>query len=459
MGTSVRRLGVAMAALLLFALSNALSQANDSGPPQVWVVALDGAVGPASVDLIIRAISDADQAGAEALVIRMNTPGGLDKAMRDLVQTILASRIPVITYVSPNGARAASAGTYIAYASHIAAMAPATNIGSSTPVSIAPTSAPPQSPAPAGQSPAEPAAPSDDNAMRNKIINDAVAYLQSLAEMRGRNIEWAEETVRSGANLRASEALQRNVVDFVAPSLSALLETINGTQVSLKDSTRTLDTAGAQIHEVTTDWRHDLLSTITDPSIAYGMLIIGIYALMLEFYNPGLIIPAVTGIILIMLGAYGLQLLPINYAGLALLLLGVGLMIAEIITPTLGLLGLAGVAAFVFGSLLLFDDETPGYQLPVAIIGAFTITTAAAVFAIVGMALRASSSRIVSGVEGMIGGAAEASEQFVAHEGDYVGRVRAFGEDWQAIADHPVSPGDELRVTKVDGLCLHVAAR
>jgi membrane-bound serine protease (ClpP class) len=443
-----------------------------SGNPGVLLVDLDGPVGPASVDLIIRTIDDANEQGREAVILRMNTPGGLDKAMRDLVQVILASNVPVITYVAPNGARAASAGTYIAYASHIAAMAPATNIGSSTPVSIAPQGLPT---APAGQPPGRqpdtaadepgqdgdgstpPAAPPAD-AMGRKVVNDAVAYLQSLAELRGRNIEWAERTVREGANLRASEALDLNVVDLIAADLGELLQAVHGRSVDVRTGSRTLNTAGAAITVVETDWRHDLLATITDPSIAYGLLIIGIYALILEFYNPGLIVPAVTGIILILLGAYGLQLLPVNYAGVGLVLLGVILMIIEVVTPTLGILGVAGLVSFVLGSMIMFDSDVPGVGLPIGIIAAFAVATGVTIFFVVGMAMRARSQKIVSGTEAMLGATGEALGEFEqAHDQLYHGDVRAFGEIWQARSNQPITAGDKVVVQAVDGLVLEVS--
>ncbi len=450
------RLRLALPWVLTALLFAAGSGASDT---EVWVVDLEGAVGPASVDLIIRSIDDAYAADAEAVIIRMDTPGGLDKAMRELVQHILNSPIPVVTYVAPNGARAASAGTYIAYASHVAAMAPASNIGSSTPVSLAPQNIPstPASPSGTGDDKSDqPPAPLD--AMGKKVINDAVAYLQSLAELRDRNIEWAEETVREGANLRASVALELNVINLIAADLPALLEALDQREVALVDGKRTLNTAGATVHQVESDWRHDLLATITDPSIAYGMLIIGIYALILEFYNPGLVIPSVTGIILILLGAYGLQLLPVNYAGLALLLLGVGLMVAEVITPTFGVLGIGGVAAFVMGSLMLFDSEVPGYQLPIYIIAAFATITAALIFLAVGMAIRARNSKIVSGVEAMLGAPAIAQGDFASTSevGQFHGDVLAFGEIWQADADTPITGGEHLRVCAVNGLILQV---
>ena len=433
---------------------------------EVWVVDLDGAVGPASTDLVIRAIEDAGEANAEALVIRMDTPGGLDKSMRDLVKAILAADVPVITYVSPDGARAASAGTYIAYASHIAAMAPATNIGSSTPVSIAPagpTPSPPSRPAPkpppdsegsggSNQDP-EPEAvtqPAAD-AMTKKVVNDAVAYLQSLAEKRGRNVEWAEKTVRDGANVRATEAVERNIVDLVAPNLAALLAQVDGREVGMGDEVRVLSTADAELRFVETDWRHELLSIITDPSIAYGLLIIGVYGLILEFYNPGMLFPAATGIICLLLGAYGLQMLPINYAGLALIVIGLGMLIAEAVTPAYGVLGVGGVIAFVMGSVMLMDTDLPGYQLPLPIIAGFALSAGGIAFFVIGSAVRARQSRVVTGHEGMVGAAALVLEDFQSE-----GAVRAFGEIWRAESDAPVKKDQQVRVKSVKGLVLRI---
>jgi membrane-bound serine protease (ClpP class) len=370
--------------------------------------------------------------------------------------------VPVITYVAPDGARAASAGTYIAFASHIAAMAPATNIGSSTPVSIgAPPTPSPGGPPGGGEQPAQgsedkdaeprqPGTPSTD-AMTRKVINDAVAYLQGLAELRGRNIEWAEETVRYGANLRASEALEKNVIDFVAPDLRSLLENIDGTSVTLHSRTVTFDVADAGIRVVETDWRHELLKIITDPTIAYGLLIFGIYGLILEFYNPGMVFPSVIGVVCLLLGAYGLQMLPVNYAGLALIVVGIGLMAAEVFTPTLGIMGFAGAVSFVIGSLILMDTEAPGYQVPYLVIGAFAAATAGLTLFGIGAAVRARQQPVVTGHEGMVGGSAEALEDFTE-----TGAVWAFGERWKARTDTPVSKGETVRVVDVDGLTLIV---
>ena len=434
---------------LCFALGFAPTGATAEHTSEVWVVDLDGALGPATGDLLIRSIDAAVAANAIAVIIRMDTPGGLDKAMRDVIQKILSAEIPVITFVSPDGARAASAGTYIATASHIAAMAPATNIGSSTPVMIG--AAAPAIPG-AEDSEQKEAAPQD--AMMRKIVNDSVAYLQSLAELRGRNIEWAEMTVREGANLRASEALANNVIDLISADLDSLLQDIDGIEVEIDGSTVVLETADAALHYVETDWRHDLLKVITDPTIAYGLLIFGIYGLILEFYNPGMVAPFVIGIICLLLGAYGLQMLPINYAGLSLIIVGIVMMVMELFTPTMGILGLAGIAAFVFGSLILMDTQAPGFTLPLAVIGAFTASTAALVLFAIGAALRARRQGVRTGREAMVGAPAQALEEF-----SDAGRVRAFGEIWQARSNVPIGSGEDLEVIAVDELTLVVKPR
>ncbi len=474
----LKRVQDARFALLAVLLAAAAVLAAPQQRSQVWLVELDGPVGPAVADLIIRSIGNAEDAGAAALVIRMDTPGGLDKSMRAIIKAILASDVPVITYVAPNGARAASAGTYIAFASHLIAMAPASNIGSSTPVSLGGESSPtPGSPSggnkngqggdgavgPGGNNAAaarggggegqpSQAAESTD-AMTRKIMNDAVAYLQSLAELRGRNIEWAEQTVRYGANLRASEALKMNVIDLIAPDLQSVLQQADGTTVNVASGPVTLRVAGAGIRRVETDWRHEVLEIITDPTIAYGLLIFGIYGLILEFYSPGMLFPAVIGTISLLLGAYGLQMLPINYAGVALIVLGIGLMVAEAFTPTVGIMGIAGVVSFVIGSLIMMDTDVSGYQLPYLVIGAFATAAAGLSVLAVGAAVRARQQKIVTGHEGMLHGTAEAMEDFAE-----TGWVWAFGERWKARTDVPVKKGDTLRIEEIDGLTLVVTA-
>jgi membrane-bound serine protease (ClpP class) len=288
--------------------------------------------------------------------------------------------------------------------------------------------------------------------MTRKVVNDAVAYLQSLAELRGRNIEWAEATVREGANIRASEALAQNVVDLISPDLDDLLARLDGREVQLDSGSVTLATAGAQVHQVESDWKHDLLALITDPTIAYGLLIFGVYGLILEFYNPGMIFPSVIGIVCLLLGAYGLQMLPVNYAGLALILVGIAMMVAEAFTPTMGALGITGLVAFVLGSLMLLDTEAPEFELPLTVIAAFAVTSAGLTLFALGAAVRARHGPVRTGREGMIGARVEVLGGFPDQ-----GRVRAFGEIWKARAAAPVEQGMMAEVVEVDGLTLVIA--
>ena len=438
----------------------------------VWVVELEGAISPASSDYFIRTLERAGDEGAELVVMRLDTPGGLDKSMRDMVKAILASTVPVATYVAPNGSRAASAGTYLMYASHIAAMAPATNIGSSTPVSIGggggspfPSPTPTPSPMPTPGSAPEAEAPeegSDGNAddrpphepadaMGRKVVNDAAAYLRSLAELRGRNVEWAEETVRSGANLAANEALEQGVIDLVAADLTELLEAINGRTVTIAGVERTLDTAGAEVQTIEPDWRYELLGIITDPNVAYILLMIGIYALILEFYNPGIGVGAVTGVICLLLGAFALQMLPINYAGLALIAVGVAMLAVEAFTPSFGIVGTGGVIAFVIGSVILMDTDLPGYKVSTPIIAAFTAVSVGVVAFGLGAALRMRRARVATGIESMVGATAQVMEDFTAS-----GRVRAFGEVWNARGEGEFHQGEDVEISAVDGVIVQV---
>jgi len=444
-----RRLSWFGLALCLLAAGAATANASE-----VWVVELDGAITPATANYFTRSLDDAQEANAAVLVVRLDTPGGLDQAMRDMIKAILASRVPVVVYVAPNGSRAASAGTYLLYASHVAAMAPATNVGSSTPVSIG------GSPFPSPAEPAErdepdgdgdaPAGPADASAMERKIVNDAVAYIRGLAALRGRNADWAEATVREAANLPAREALERNVIDLVAADLDELLRALDGRTIVVEGATVTLDLQNATIKSVVPGWRDELLALITNPNVAYLLLMVGLYGLIFEFYSPGLG-AGVAGVICLLLGAYALQMLPINYAGLALLLVGIGLMVAEVVTPTVGVLGVGGVVAFVAGSIMLFDSDLPGYRVSIPIIAATAVASALLFSVGFGSALRARRLRVTTGREAMIGASAVALEDFAER-----GNVRAFSESWQARSAHPVRKGDQLRVTGIDGLVLSV---
>lgn len=444
---------------LILALSCATpGLAQDSPPgPTAHVIALEGPIGPASADYVIRSLRDAADAGAELAIIRLNTPGGLDASMRDIISAILDSPVPVATWVAPGGSRAASAGTYITYASHIAAMAPATNIGSSTPVSLggAPTlpGSEEESESPGEQNgETDSDGPDTTSDMERKVINDAVAYIRGLAELRGRNADWAEASVRQAANLSASEALENGVIDLIAPRLEALLEELHGRTVTIGDSSRTLDLAEAETVHIEPDWRYQFLGVITNPNVAYILLMIGIYGIILEFYNPGMGIPGITGVICLVLAGFALQMLPISYAGLALLLLGLILMILEVLSPSFGVLGVGGLAAFVLGSVMLMDTDLPGYQISMPLIAALAVGTAAFVMLVLGALVQSRRQRLTSGTETMIGTLATALEDF-----ERSGHVRADGEIWQAVCDEPVHEGDRLRIDRVEGLQLRVS--
>ena len=427
---------------------------------EVRVVDINGAIGPATADYFIRALKEAANDDVELVVMKLDTPGGLVSSLRDMVKEILASPVPVAVYVAPNGARAASAGTYLTYASHIAAMAPVTNIGSSTPVSIGGEGG--GFPAPGGfddprnsdeqDEESEDTPPSDPSAMDKKVVNDAVAYIRSLAELRGRNADWAELTVREAANLTASEALEMNVIEYVANDLQELLEAIDGTTISDVDGADvTLETASATVVEVETDWRYEFLKVITDPNIAYLLLIIGINALLFEFYSPGLGAGGIVGVICLLLAAYALQMLPVSFAGLALLVVGFGLIVAEVFTPTYGVLGLGGVVAFLAGSLLLFDTDVEGFRVSIEIVVAFGLGTVALVFFVGRRAYQHWKRGPVSGVDAVIGETATVVEEF-----EKSGRVRVAGEIWSAVCDTPLNKDDTVVVKSMDGLTLTV---
>jgi membrane-bound serine protease (ClpP class) len=440
---TARRLPSFGLALWLFAAG-----AGAAAGSEVHVVELDGAISPATAAYFMRALGDAEEAGAAALIVRLDTPGGLDTSMRDMIKKILASRVPVVVYVAPNGSRAASAGTYLLYASHVAAMAPATNVGSSTPVSIGGSPLAPGEPGDDGA--AEPAGPST---MERKVVNDAVAYIRGLAALRGRNADWAEQTVREAANLTAAEALEQNVIDLVAEDLDALLAALDGRTIAVEGATVTLALEGAEIETIVPGWRDELLALITDPNVAYILLMLGLYGVIFELYNPGTAVPGVAGVICLLLAAYALQMLPVSYAGLALLLFGIALMVAEVVTPTVGALGVGGVIAFVAGSIILFDSDLPGYRVSVPIIAAAAAASAAVFLLGVGSAMRARRLEVSTGREAMIGASAVALEDFAER-----GNVRAFSETWLAQSPRPVRKGDTLRVTGVEGLVLRVEA-
>jgi membrane-bound serine protease (ClpP class) len=438
--------------------------------PTATILEINGAIGPATSRYITKGIDSAAANGASLVVIRMDTPGGLDSAMRDIIRGILASPVPVVSYVAPSGARAASAGTYILYASHIAAMAPATNLGAATPVSIGGESGggnggaqpePGAQPGPTPNSPAAPKAndsktgsaamPQPASAMERKAINDAVAYIRGLAELRGRNVEWAEKAVRGAESLPAGTALEQKVIDVVARNLDDLFAQINGRQVLVGTRKIALDTSHLTVVEIKPDWRTELLAVITNPTIAYGLMLIGIYGLLLEGYNPGVFLPGVVGTIALVLALFAFQILSVNYAGLALVVLGVGLIVAEFHVHSFGSLGLGGLVAFVIGSLILFDSDVPGMNIGLPVIGGVATVAGCALIGIVWLAARSRGHRVVTGVQTMLGANAEVIDGF-----EEKGLVRYSGELWKACTREPLRPGQVVRITRVEGLTLWV---
>ena len=429
-------------------LLTAWPAAGASAP--VTLLTIDGAIGPASADYIVRGIRHAAQNGSQLVIIQMDTPGGLDTSMRAIVRAILTSPVPVATYVAPGGARAASAGTYILYASHVAAMAPGTNLGAATPVEIGVTPLAPQR-----ETPAKGAAPHGDgeSPMARKQVNDAAAYIRGLAQMRGRNADWAERAVREAVSLPAGEAFRLGVVGYVAADLPALLRALDGRKVTALGQDRLLHTKDAAIIAIEPDWRARLLSAITNPSIALLLMSIGIYGILFELMNPGFVMPGVIGAISLLLALYALQLLPVNYAGLALILLGMAFMVAEAFLPSFGALGLGGIAAFVTGALILIDTDMPAYGIPMALIVAVAVLSALLLATMAGMALKTRRRKVVSGPDDLIGSVAEVLQATTHHEG----WVRLHGEIWRATSSAPLQVAQKVRILARDGSLLQVA--
>jgi membrane-bound serine protease (ClpP class) len=436
-------------------------------------IALDGPIGPAAAEYFDQASSRATTDGAVAIVLRLDTPGGLADSMRQIITTILASKVPVLGYVAPGGARAASAGTYILYACHIAAMAPATHLGAATPVSLG---GPTPLPSPLGDKPDQPktsdksekteksdkpdkpdkSAPAelpDNDAEARKVLNDAIAYIRSLAQLRGRNVEWAEAAVRGAETLTANEALEKHVIDFVAGDVPGVLAQADGREVHIGEQTVTLQLKGLPVSEYTPNGRARFLMIVTNPLIAYLLLLAGVYGIALEAFHPGTWLPGIVGSICLLIGLYALQLLPVNYAGLALMALGIGLLVTEFFVPTVGALGVGGIIAFVFGSILLFNTGVPGYEINLGVIAGIAASAAGLLALILWLVMRSRRARRVSGDEYMLDASGELLAA-VSAGGETWARVR--GERWRVNSTVALPEGARVRVVRREGLLLWV---
>jgi membrane-bound serine protease (ClpP class) len=437
-----------------------------AAPAAITALTVEGAIGPAGADYVSRGLARAAADGSQMAILKLDTPGGLDSSMRVIIKAILSSPIPVASYVAPSGARAASAGTYILYASHIAVMAPGTNLGAATPVQIGgppvPLGTPEKEPAEQAQQPkqvrpeeSKAPLPRTTSVMTEKQVNDAAAYLRGLAQLRGRNAEWAEQAVRQAVSLSATEALKMNVIDYVAADIGSLLSQLDGRRVKVQQREILLQTGGAQLRDYLPDWRVRLLAVITDPSVALILMMIGIYGLIFEFTSPGFGLPGVLGAICLLVGLYALQLLPVNYAGMALILLGIAFMIAEAFAPSFGLLGLGGIVAFMAGALILIDTELPAFGIPIGLIVASAVLSALLIAGITGMALKARRLPLVSGEAQLVGRIAEVVD--VRDDAPTEGWVSIRGENWRVLSRTPLRRAQKVRVLARDGLALTVA--
>jgi len=451
--------GLTLALLALLTAIPAISvqpgagAASAAGRP-VYVIPLKGAIGPASAGFVLRGMERAREGGAQLIVIEMDTPGGLDLSMREIIQAILASPVPVASYVYPEGARAASAGTYILYASHIAAMAPGTNLGAASPVQIG-IGGPqgPQKPeATPASSPASEAASSQDT-MTRKQMHDASAYIRGLAQLRGRNAQWGERAVREAVSLSADEAVAQHVADMVATDLPDLLHKVDDRHITAAGADRVLHTDHASVVTLEPDWRSRFLAVITEPSVALILMMIGIYGLIFEFSTPGMVVPGIAGAICLLLALFALQMLPINYAGLALIALGIGCMVAELFLPTFGALGVGGIVAFAFGAVMLIDTDVPGFGVPVGLIAGLSTLTALFLFGMSTLLLRARRRPVVTGGDTLVGRRGEILDDLQDE-----GWARINGEQWRVHSNQPLARGTAVVVTARRGLVLEVVA-
>ncbi len=426
--------------LFLHDLKSHATEPRDSSR-KVSVITINGSINPLTAEYIVTAIDEAVKAGHEALVIMLDTPGGLLESTRLITKAMLASEVAVVVYISPSGARGGSAGVFITYAAHVAAMAPSTNIGAAHPVGLG-----------GG------ATDSSSKTMMEKVTNDAVAQIKALAEKRGRNAAWAEEAVRKSVAITEKEALAQGVIEFIAPSLDSLLKVIDGCEVELVNRKTKLATASAQIVRREMNWRDKLLDRISDPNIVFIFMLLGIYGLIFELSNPGAILPGVLGGIFLILGLYAMQTLPVNWAGLLLILFAVILFLLEIKVTSYGILSIGGVIAMFLGALMLFKEPATDFEPVVRVskqlIIAATLVSAAFFTLVIGMAVRSQRKPAVTGAEGMIGEIGIALTEISP-----TGRVRVHGEIWQARSDVPIAPGEQVRVVAVEGLQVKVEKR
>ena len=438
---------IAFFATFILAISTVAAQADTN----VVVLNIKGAIGVATADYVLSGIEHAETSNTDLIIIEMDTPGGLMAPMRDIVQAILGCSVPVATYVTPAGARADSAGTYILLASHIAAMTPTTHLGAATPVALVGGDAIPEDSSNGESDDDVEEAPLSGPAMERKVLNDAIAYIRSLAERFDRNADWAEKAVREAATLTAREALEQNVVDFVAEDRAELLRLLDGVEVKVNSDVVTLATSNIVVEEYEPNWRIKILSAIANPETVLLLGLIGLYGLMYEGWNPGAIVPGVVGVICLLLAAYALQVLPVNYAGLALIIVGLALMTAEAFAPSFGALGLGGIAAFVFGAIMMFDSGIPGFGISITFVVAIAATFALLLIWLISYLLKLRKRGAVSGKDSIIGGIGTATQSFSG-----TGKVWLEGEAWTAESNVAIEKNQQVIVRALDGLNLKV---